>query len=187
LSLAGQSRSFANGGFRVGYIWRNRTGARVHRSDEFEFKARRRFADLGYVFAIAVAVAVAGCASPKDLPALLAHATAGSGWGSACPGRNDNERAMMAGRKLAVSLELSDRLGRQFPLGSPASVLKEELSTDGFEAPTACEADPTIMSATFFQKGSGLLPYDVNASVYWKVAGDGKIVWTKGFIFYQGL
>lgn len=157
----------------------------MHRSDEFEFNARRRFARLGHVFAIVVAVT--GCASPKDLPALLAHATAGSGWASACPGRNDNEREMMARSKLAVSPELSDRLSRQFPLGSPASALKEELSTDGFEAPSACEADPTIMGAAFFQKGSGLLPYDVNASVYWKADGDGKIIWTKGFIFYMGL
>ena len=94
---------------------------------------------------------------------------------------------MMAGRKLAVSPELSDRLGRQFPPGSRASALQEALSTDGFEAPMACEADPTIMTSAFFQKGSGWLPHDVNASVYWKVAGDGKIVWTKGFIFYQGL
>ena len=93
----------------------------------------------------------------------------------------------MAGRKLAVSPELSDRLGRQFPPGSSASALKEELLTDGFEAPTMCEADPTIMRAAFFQKGSGLLPYDVNASVYWKADSDSKIVWTKGFIFYTGL
>ena len=94
---------------------------------------------------------------------------------------------MMAGRKLAVSPELSDRLSRQFPPGSPASVLKEELSTDGFQAPSACEADPTIMGAAFFQKGGGWLAYDVNASVYWQADGDGKIIWTKGVIFYTGL
>jgi hypothetical protein len=157
----------------------------VHRIAEFEFNTRRRIARLGYVFV--VAGAFTGSVWAKDLPALLAHATAGSGWASACPVRNDSERAIMATRKLAVSPELSDRLGRQFPPGSSASALEEELLTDGFEAPTTCEADPTIMRATFFQKGSGSLPYDVNASVYWKVAGDGMIVWTKGFIFYQGL
>ena len=157
----------------------------MHPSGEFEFNASRRISRLGYVFAIALAVT--GCTSTKDLPALLAHATAGSGWASACPGRNDNERAMMAGRKFAVSPELSDRLSRQFPPGSPASALKEELSTDGFQAPSACEADPTIMGAAFFQKGSGLFAYDVNASVYWQADGDGKIIWTKGVIFYTGL
>jgi len=94
---------------------------------------------------------------------------------------------MLAGRKLAVSPELSDRLGQQFPPGSPASGLEEELSADGFGPPTACAADPTIMSASFFQKGEGLPPYDVNAAVYWKADGGGKIVWTKGFIFYTGL
>ncbi len=94
---------------------------------------------------------------------------------------------MMAERKLAVSPELSDRLSRQFPPGSPASALKDELSIDGFEPPSACEADPTIMGAAFFQKGGGLFAYDVNASVYWKVDGDGKIIWTTGVIFYTGL
>ena len=157
----------------------------MHPPNEFEFNATRRFSRLGYV--IAAAAAVTGCASTKELPTLLAHATAGSGWASACPGRNENERAMMAARTLAVSPELADRLSRQFPPGSPASALKDELSTDGFEPPSACEADPTIMGAAFFQKGSGLFAYDVNASVYWKADGDGKIIWTKGVIFYTGL
>lgn len=94
---------------------------------------------------------------------------------------------MMAGQKLAVSPELSDRLGRQFPPDTAALTLTQELSREGFRAPTACEADPSIMVAEFIQKGSGLLPYDLDASVYWKVSGDGKIVWTKGFVFYQGL
>lgn len=94
---------------------------------------------------------------------------------------------MVARSKLAVSPELSDRLGRRFPPGSPASALKDELSTIGFEAPSACEADPTITAAAYFQKGSGLLAYDVNASVYWKADGEGRIIWTKGFIFYRGL
>jgi hypothetical protein len=159
----------------------------MHPPDEFESNATRRFSRLGYVIAVAVAAAFTGCASTKELPALLAHATAGSGWATACPGRNENERAMVAGRKLAVSPELSDRLSRQFPPGSPASALKDELSTDGFEPPSACEADPTIMGAAFFQKGGGLFAYDVNASVYWKADGDGKIIWTKGVIFYTGL
>ena len=94
---------------------------------------------------------------------------------------------MMAGRKLAVSPDLSDRLNRQFPPGTPASALKAELSTDGFEPPSACEADPTIMGTAFFRKGSGLFAYDVSASVYWKADADGKIIWTRGFIFYAGL
>lgn len=157
----------------------------MHRSNGSELNARWQRACLGGVFVLSVVVA--GCAAPRELPALLAHATAGSGWGSACPARNDSERAQIARSKLAVSPELSARLELQFPPGTPAAALTQALSRDGFGAATACDADPTIMRATFFQKGSGLLPYDVNATVYWKVAGDDKIVWTKGFIFYAGL
>jgi len=134
-----------------------------------------------------VAAAIAGSASARDLPALLANATAGSGWNSACPGRNEHERAMISRSKLALSPDLSERLDRQFPIGSPESALKNELAADGFAAPESCEADPSIMRARFFQKGAGFLRYDVDASVYWKTDGNGKLVWTAGFIFYGGL
>ena len=65
--------------------------------------------------------------------------------------------------------------------------LMQELSREGFHEPTACQADSTIMGASFFRKSSGPLLYDLWAAVYWKVASDGTILWTKGFVIDQGL
>lgn len=46
--------------------------------------------------------------------------------------------------------------------------------------------DPSIKVASFYAKGTGLLPYDTIAEAYWQTDGD-RILWTKGFVRYSGL
>lgn len=88
---------------------------------------------------------------------------------------------------LAVSPEVDRRLRDEFPPGSNDDRLVAVLKAQGFKFVAACETDQTIRRASFFQKGTGLVPYDVDANVYWKIDGQRRIVWTKGFVAYSGL
>lgn len=90
-------------------------------------------------------------------------------------------------RQLAVSPEVEQRLRDQFPPGSDDQRLISSLTAQGFSLVKPCETDQTIQRASFFQKGTGILPYDIFASVYWKIDDQRHIIWTKGFVSYSGL
>jgi hypothetical protein len=144
------------------------------------------------LFATAASLTLSGClessASTTPLPPLLQKATAGSGWSSACPSRNEKEQKMIETTgQFAVSPEVEQRLRDQFPPGSNESRLIAALTTQGFKQEAPCETDQTIQRASFFRKGTGILPYDIGATVYWKIDEQGRIVWTKGFVAYGGL
>jgi len=132
-----------------------------------------------------------GCSPSADerqsLPSLLRGVSAGGGYFSACPPTNKTEAMMLETSNIAISPELNKRLQEQFPPGSADSRLVETLKNQGFSLGEPCTADPTIQHASFFQKGSGFLPYDINADIYWKRDLDGRIVWTKGLVAYTGL
>lgn len=128
-----------------------------------------------------------GLRPPPELPMVLRDATAGSGWISACPPRNAQDKTMIEKLGLGLSPELNKHLHDQFPPGSGASLLTVALTQQGFKPMNSCENEPTIHRATFFQKGQGLLPYDTHADVYWKENADSQIIWTKGFVHFVGL
>jgi len=124
----------------------------------------------------------------RGLPPLLRNTTAGSGWGSACPPRTDQERQFIAtAKKLAVSPELEQRLNDAFPPGSDDANLIAALKIQGFMIVIPCDTDPSIEQASFFQQGSGLLSYSTSATVFWKSDEKHHIVWTKGFVWHTGL
>ncbi len=137
-------------------------------------------------------LAVTGCNESADqavpLPPLLNKATAGSGWGSACPPGNETDRKKIeAAGKLAVSPEMEQRLKKEFPPGTHNDRLIAALTAQGFTIAAPCETDKTIQQASFFWTESGFHVANVFATVYWKLDERGRVVWTKGFIFYSGL
>jgi hypothetical protein len=118
-------------------------------------------------------------------PPLLQHVTAAGGWFGACPPRNEQEGAERAKSGEALSPELNQRLARQFPPGSPEEVLVRSLAAQGFRPLEPCRNDATIRSAHFSGPTSGAL-FAINAVVYWKTQND-TLVWTKGFVSFNGL
>lgn len=140
---------------------------------------------------ISLIISLLGCAESQlpemPLPALIQNAKAGGGWASACPPRNETERKMMDGLRLAVSPDMERRLQAEFPPGSSEDNLIQSLVTQGFKLSAPCDTDLTIHTATFFRKGRGILTYDIASTVYWKTDSQNQIVWTKGFLSYSGL
>jgi hypothetical protein len=138
---------------------------------------------------LAIALMASGCATPsepeKPLPPLLVDATTGSGWASACPARNAEEREEIAAWGLAVSPEVTARLASQFPPGSSEAALVKSLAHDAFGAPVACPTDTSIKSASFVHEHEGDSNLTLKATVFWKADDRARIVWTKGFVVYS--
>lgn len=107
---------------------------------------------------------------PTPLPPLVAGAES-RGPGDAC---------MEGAPSSTRSPELSDRLSQQFPPGAPSSDLKTALVQQGFKYFETCPGDSTIHRAIFCRG----FPRSGRATVYWKVDGDDRIVWTSGAMFY---
>jgi hypothetical protein len=114
------------------------------------------------------------------LPPILRKATAGGGWWGACPPVSKPEETMMSLRPLALSPELNKRLAAQFPPGTEQNVIVIALAHEGFATDKVCPNDRSIHIAWFNSKA-------ITASIFWKVDEVGTIVWTKGFIAYNGL
>jgi hypothetical protein len=131
---------------------------------------------------------MAACSSSKTLvPPILQGARAQGGWWGACPPTNQTERdGIRIMGQLALSPEFNDRLKHDFPPGSPEQTLVDSLERQGFRQAGSCKSDPSIKVASFYAKGTGLLPYATMAEAYWQTDGD-RIVWTKGFVSYSGL
>lgn len=89
--------------------------------------------------------------------------------------------------QLALSPELNARLAANFPAGSREETLIESLNQQGFTVTGQCASDPSIRIASYDAKGSGFVPHETHAQVYWQADSAGRIVWTKGFVRYTGL
>jgi len=124
---------------------------------------------------IAVVATVAGMLvwwnQPRPLPPLLQKVTAGGGYWGACPPE--------AFEPLALSPELNQRLAVQFPPGTTEEDLTRDLAAQGFRRLENCKGDDSIRSMAF---GTNAM----RAAVFWK-ADEGRLVWTKGFVFYNSL
>jgi hypothetical protein len=124
----------------------------------------------------------------NELPALLQNVTARGGyWGECPPSDKTGQETLKTMGRLGTSPELDVRLNTEFPPGSDGQNIERTLAKQGFHIDGVCNTDGSIHIAGFFQKGVGILPYDVSAQVYWKVDHDGHVVWTKGFVMYIGL
>ena len=141
--------------------------------------------------ALLATLQLAGCASDQTpVPPLLAGVTAGSGWASACPPataaeRQIRERAL--NERIAIAPALERRLQQEFPAGTSNDRITDALRAQGFKLTTPCEADTTIQRATYFHKGTGIIPTDTNATVYWKLDAQRNVVWATGIVTYTGL
>ena len=130
----------------------------------------------------------AGWPGPKpSLPPILRNVTAGGGWWGACPPETPNAETARKGRPLAISPELDERLSQAFPPGSSEKRLVDTLQAQGFELLSPCNGDTSIHLAAFNQHGGGVVAYPITANVYWKVDGQGHIMWTRGFVRYLAL
>jgi hypothetical protein len=118
-------------------------------------------------------------------PPLLQHVTAAGGWSGGCPPRNNQEAAMRAKLGEALSPELNRKLAEQFPPGSPAAALARTLTEQRFEPGASCQNDLTIHSAVFSGPTRGAI-FNIHAVVYWKTDNE-TLVWTKGFVAFDGL
>jgi len=94
---------------------------------------------------------------------------------------------MLKGSGIAISPELDARLKQQFPPGTSEQALVNALMSQGFKRVGSCHTDASIQQASFSKPGTGILPYDIGADVYWKHDDRGRIVWTKGLVQYSGL
>jgi hypothetical protein len=140
------------------------------------------------LFLIPLSAVLMACTSNRALvPPILQGATAKGGWWGACPPSSQTEaEGIKTMRQLALSPEFNARLNLTFPVGSSEQALSDSLLKVGFHDAGHCKSDPSIKIASFYAKGSGLLPYATVAEVYWQTDGD-RIVWTKGFVRYSGL
>jgi hypothetical protein len=133
------------------------------------------------------ALLAASCSSDyANVPPLLKGATSGGGNGDLCE-LASNPRAI----GYATSPELSARLSKQFPIGSPASNLQAELERQGFKlAPPPCSENPSVRRATARISDAIRLdsfPYQMDADVYWSVDSRGRVTWTAGRVSFTGI
>jgi hypothetical protein len=91
--------------------------------------------------------------------------------------------------EIALSPDLEERLSTQFPEGTGESSLTAALASQGFQPPTAaCPSDSTIRVSLFPpQTGGGLLRGSKAARVFWKADALGRVLWTHGSVYHDGL
>jgi len=118
-------------------------------------------------------------------PPLLQGADVVGSWDShGCPAHAND---LSAKYTEAHSPRMEERLARDFPAGTPESVLVVSLTRQGFKPEAACDNDGSIHRASFNQSGGGLFgPYPALSEVAWKVDSRGRIVWTKADVMYIG-
>jgi hypothetical protein len=125
---------------------------------------------------VALLVLCSACSlHTEDIPEILRGATAGGGYFGACPPK---DHAVTI--PLAISPEFNQRLEERFPPGSPQIALSNSLNSVGFLTGPACDTVPEIRSLIFRSNGTMAL-------VEWESDGQGRILWTKGFVAYTSL
>src|SRR5690349_2691930 len=95
-----------------------------------------------------------GCAdqdslTPPTPPLLEGVSGPGGWWNGGCPPGNAAEAQLFPSSEEALSPELMERLGRQFPAGSDANRLERALRDQGFTLVAACNGHPSIRRAEF--------------------------------------
>lgn len=132
-------------------------------------------------------LAVLGCwavlgltAEPEPLPRLLRGVDTRGGWWGACP-------PLKPDTELALSPQLNLRLLHEFPPGSAESRLAAELAKIGFHKLAPCKEDPTVQVTSFTQRGGSIYHPPMFVTVFWKLDASGALVWTKGFVDFNGL
>ena len=132
-------------------------------------------------------VAIASCGEPlkPPLPALMEAAHSTGGTNSLCePSLAEGSTPETASH----SPEMVQRLKRSFPVGTPASKLREELVQQGFQLEKACSPDGSVSLAWFRQSGgNGITTMPAFGSVYWKADASGNLIWVTGDIAFTGL
>lgn len=133
---------------------------------------------------LAPSLVLAGCSASPATPPLLEGVTSQGGWWSnGCP---EKEGAQPRTSE-ALSPELTARLRREFPSGTPAATLEMSLRRQGFGQIRECDGEPSVRTATFRERGGGLFQlYSTFAVVAWKQDETGKILWTKGHVDFTG-
>ena len=76
--------------------------------------------------------------------------------------------------------QLDDRLAARHPAGSSASALAKDLRRQGFRLHTSCGTEASVRWAVH-RSGWRF------ANVYWKVDPAGNLVWTRGYVAWDGL
>jgi hypothetical protein len=128
------------------------------------------------VLGVVAAACLSGC---SRVPEILWGATAGSGLYGACGWTQDEKQS----EALAVSPEFNERLARQFPPGSDEQRLMGTLTAVGFRSIGTCDDDKSIRILRY----EGRVVLAMTADVYCRADSHGKILWTKGFVEYEGL
>jgi hypothetical protein len=129
---------------------------------------------------IALAAIVCGCGSAPEI--LRNVSAAGGYWGGCPPDRHPGPRDV---GPLALSPEFNARLVTRFPAGTPQERLISTLSSQGFKSVGPCPADATIKILTYSGPSGGI--FDMTATAFWQTDAQGKILWTEGFVEFNGL
>ena len=142
------------------------------------FFRSRRYAMIAFGGSLLVLVTMWRYGPDLSLPRLLRDLPATGGWIDACP----------SPFKVAVAdaPEFNRRLLHEFPVGSSESHLIAALDRLGFKIFGHCKDDPSIHSAVFDQTGFALRIFPLHAKVQWKTDAEKNVLWTKGFISYDG-
>lgn len=130
----------------------------------------------------ACVISLLGLARPHpypDVPAFFQHTQGAGGWSSdGCPLPPDQKTD-------ALSPDLTPRLNAAFPEGSDPNALRDFVVNQGFQMRPPCEGDPAIQRASFSQLGGSFGHPTFHATVAWKADSDGRLMWTKGYVFYS--
>jgi hypothetical protein len=134
---------------------------------------------------VAALVTVIGGCTQVALPPLLRNVSSGGGSTDVCPTEGGDVSNSLAMIGSASSPELDQRLQREFPPGSGEGGLVNVLIEQRFVVQaTPCGTDSSIHLAIFRQTKGLFFP--TMATVWWKVDQQNNIVWTEGFVFYDG-
>ena len=160
-------------------------------------RPRRVIGTLFLVLVLVVGVkvtAIVTAVPEPPLPPLLQGLGSSGGSTTVCPPASEQEaastRRVSVGSPIAWSPELGRRLEHEFPPGSEAKLMTEQLQKLGFTMLGSCKGDPSIRHAFFEQHGgfplrSSGIP--ICANVWWQVDSTGHLIWTKGMVTFDGM
>ena len=128
------------------------------------------------------------------LPMLLQGLGSVGGSTTVCPPATEQEaasrRRISVRSPMAWSPEFGRRLEHEFPPGSEAKLMTDQLQKLGFGMLGACVGDSSIRHAFFEQHGgfplrsSGIPMW---ANVWWQVDASDHLIWAKGIVAVDGM